>query len=87
MVLPTINNSYVTHSYVLFDSADSQDIYGELLDCIYLAQKFSKPLVSGLLLEDEPVLMTVMGLMGSSQTGCRLRHDPSQREGSQYLGG
>lgn len=25
---------------------DVQDIYGELMDCIYLAQKFSKPLVS-----------------------------------------
>jgi hypothetical protein len=33
------------------------------------------------------VLITVMGFMGPGQTGRRLRHDPSEREGSEYLGG
>jgi hypothetical protein len=32
-------------------------------------------------------LIIVVGLVGPSQTGRRLCHDPSQREGSQYLGG
>jgi hypothetical protein len=45
MVLPTTSNSYVPPCS-LVAATDSQDIYGELLDCIYLAQKFSKPLVS-----------------------------------------
>jgi len=45
MVLPIINNSYVPPHW-LSAATDSKDIYGELLDCIYLAQKFSKPLVS-----------------------------------------
>ncbi len=31
---------------VLMERASKQDIYGELMDCIYLAQKYSKPLVS-----------------------------------------
>lgn len=63
-----------------------QDIYGELLDCIYLAQKFSKPLVSldGHALDI--VLMIVMGFMGTGSASGRLRNDSSQREGSQYLG-
>jgi len=36
----------VHSSLPFFALTDIQDIYGELLDCIYLAQKFSKPLVS-----------------------------------------
>lgn len=36
----------VRFSLLLCASTDVKDIYGELLDCIYLAQKFSKPLVS-----------------------------------------
>jgi hypothetical protein len=77
----------VRYSRLLFTSTDSQDIYGELLDCIYLAQKFSKPLVSTSTHSMMQVLIIVLGFMGPSQTGRGLCHDPSQREGSQYLGG
>lgn len=47
-----IGNGAADHKQLVCQSpepinrSDKQDIYGELLDCIYLAQKFSKPLVS-----------------------------------------
>jgi hypothetical protein len=32
-------------------------------------------------------LIIVVGLVGPSQTGRRLRHDSSRREGFEYMGG
>lgn len=49
----------------------AQDIYGELMDCIYLAQKYSKPLVSDIT-RSANLKATVLGLVGCDPSSGRL---------------
>ncbi len=44
--LQLVSKSFLDFMLPRTDTGFLQDIYGELMDCIYLAQKYSKPLVS-----------------------------------------